>query len=402
MFEFGIDSPRIKIQDSISEDIPAVYDFVLTNPPFGSQGRITDKGILEKYTLGHNDNGALLSSQVPDILFIEKVISILKDGGKGAIVLPDGNFENPSSKYIRNYLIQNTQINAIISLPDGTFIPYGTGVKSSIVFFTKKKIRTFDYNVFFGKINHLGYTFSKHSKPLCDKDGNIIEDYTKVVDAYYDKEYDDDNFIVNISTILDNDINLSYHYYSPKINRRIQQLVGKSNTRLRDIAAAVTKKQRIDKDGLYRYIEISDINPMGCEIINCSEMLGGDLPSRASYQINENQIIVAVAGNSIGSPWNAKAIVTKEFDNCICTNGLIVLRATGCSPFLLLHFFNTEAFRIQVQKYRFGTAIPTITREDFLNIIIPNYSEEKTFQIISNMKKVFELKSEIKNLLAAE
>ena len=163
-----------------------------------------------------------------------------------------------------------------------------------------------------------------------------------------------------------------------------------------------SKKQKIDPNALYRYVEISDINSLGCEIINCSHMYGSELPSRASYKIKENQIVVAVAGNSIGSEWNAKAIVTQEFDGCICTNGLIVLNAINCSPFLLLHFFNTEAFRIQVKKYRFGTAIPTISREDFLDIIVPDYSNEKKEQIIANMKTVFKLKAEIKKLLTVE
>ncbi|MBR2508226.1 MAG: N-6 DNA methylase [Lentisphaeria bacterium] len=402
MFEFAVDSPNIKIQDSISADIPAIYDFVLTNPPFGSQGRITDKTILGKYTLGHNENGITLSSQVPDILFIEKVLSILKDGGKGAIILPDGNFENPSSKYIRNYLIQNSKIDAIISLPEGTFIPYGTGVKSSILFFTKQTFQSYDYDVFFGKINQLGYTFSKHSKTLYDASGNVMEDYSRVINAYQNQVYDDENFVINISDIIANNMNLSHHYYSPKINKHINTLIGSSTIRLRDLVTVESKKQKIDPNDLYQYVEISDINSLGCEIINCSHMYGSELPSRASYKIKENQIVVAVAGNSIGSEWNAKAIVTQEFDGCICTNGLIVLNAINCSPFLLLHFFNTEAFRIQVKKYRFGTAIPTISREDFLDIIVPDYSNEKKEQIIANMKTVFKLKAEIKKLLTVE
>lgn len=402
MFEFSIDNPNIMIQDSLTSDIPAIYDFVLTNPPFGSQGRITDKSILKKYTLGHNDSGILLTSQVPDILFIEKVISILKDGGKGAIVLPDGNFENPSCKYIRDYLISNTRIDAIVSLPDGTFIPYGTGVKSSVIFFTKTINPHLDYDVFFGKINQLGYTFSKHSKPLTNKNGEVIEDYTKVVDIYKHAKYDDENYLINISKIINHNNNLSYHLYSPQINSLIKQYVGNSSIRVGDFVSVVTKKQKTDKDTLYRYVEISDVNSAGCEIINCSELLGSELPSRASYLLKENQIIVAIAGNSIGSIWNAKAIVTKDYENCICTNGFIVLNVDGCSPYLLLHFFNTEAFRVQVRKFRFGTAIPTISREDFLSIIIPDYTEEQKENIIKNMQRAFMLKKEIKQLLIAE
>lgn len=402
MFEFAIDKPNIKIQDSISTEMPSIYDFVLTNPPFGSQGRISDKNILGKYSLGHDENGKLYGSQVPDILFVEKVVNLLKDGGRGAVVLPDGNFENPSSGYFRNYLLKNTKIDAVISLPDGTFIPYGTGVKSSIIFFTKKKNPKLDYEVFFGKINYLGYTFSKHSKPLVDKNGEIIEDYSKVLNAYKNKKYDDENFILNIKEIVANKSNFAHHYYSPAINNLIKDLVGDSHIKLRDLVVPEIKKIKIIPEQTYRYVEISDVNATGCEIINSTEILGSDLPSRASYQLKTNQIIVAVAGNAIGSVWNTKAIVTKEYENCICTNGFIVLNVKNYSPYLLLHFFNTEAFRVQVRKYRYGTAIPSIAREDFLDIIVPNYSKEKADRITQNMEKAFKLKEEVKLLLELE
>lgn len=400
MFECAIDNPNIIIKDSIASSISQKYDFVLTNPPFGSKGRIVDKKILCKYQLSHDETGKPFSSQVPDVLFVEKVINIIKDGGRAAVVLPDGNFENPSSRYFRQYLLKNVKIDAIISLPDGTFIPYGTGVKASIVFFTKESNPSLDYSVFFGKINNLGYTFSKHSKPLIDRNGCMIEDYTTVLSAYKHQKYDEDNFEINVSDIIKNNFNLSYYFYSPRIRNTIGKYVSNSNIRLSDLVVVQEKKEKFNPDAIYRYVEISDVSATGCEIINCTEMLGSDLPSRASYRIKKDEIIVAIAGNAVGTVWNTKAIVTEDYDDCICTNGFIVLRAKNVSPYLLLHFFNTEAFRAQVQKYRYGAAIPTISREDFLNIVFPLYSEDQKERIVSNMQKAFELKREIKKLLS--
>lgn len=402
MFEFARQTSNVKVQDSIATDIPAVYDFVLTNPPFGSQGRINDKSILCKFSLGHDDKGKLYSSQVPDILFVEKVLSMLKDGGRSAIVLPDGNFENPSLRYFREFLVSHCQIDAIVSLPDGTFIPYGTGVKSSIIFFTKTKSPKKNYSIFFGQINHLGYTFSKHSKVEYTEDGHILEDYSKVLDKYKSKKYDEDNFLVNIQDIIKHDFNFAYHLYSPRINKRIAELTGKNPIKLKDLVSCEVKRWKIDPSENYRYVEISDINARGCEIINCSCMQGNELPSRATYKLKKDQIIVAVAGNAIGSDWNAKAIVTDEYAGSICTNGFIVLNSKVWSPYLLLHFFNTEAFRVQVKKHRYGTAIPTITREDFLNIKVPNYPEQTRNQITHNIERAFNLKAVVKKLLSAE
>ena len=402
MFEFSKQTSNVKIQDSIATDIPAVYDFVLTNPPFGSQGRIHDKNILCKFSLGHDDKGTLYSSQVPDILFVEKVLSILKEGGRAAIVLPDGNFENPSLRYFREFLVSRCQIDAIVSLPDGTFIPYGTGVKSSILFLTKTKNPQRDYNVFFGQINHLGYTFSKHSKVIYDEEGHVLEDYSKVLDMYKSKKYDENNFLINIQEIIRHNFNFAYHLYSPRINKKIIELTGENPIKLRDLVSCELKRWKINPSEVYKYVEISDINAKGCEIISCSCMRGNDLPSRATYKLKKDQIIVAVAGNAIGSEWNAKAIVTDEYAGSICTNGFLVLNSKGWSPYLLLHFFNTEAFRIQVQKHRYGTAIPTITREDFLNIKVPNYSEKIKKQITHNIERAFQLKAIVKKLLSTE
>lgn len=402
MFEFGKNNPNIKVQDSLTSEIPQIYDYVLTNPPFGSQGRIADKSILEKYILGSGENGKPLNSQVPDILFIEKVIRILKNGGKGAIVLPDGNFENPSSRYIREFIVNNCRVDAIVSLPDGTFIPYGTGVKSSILFFTKGTNVEQNYNVFFGKINNLGYTFSKHSKTLLNKSGEVIEDYSKVLEAYKTKNYDDDNFVINVGEIIKNNYNFAYHFYSKRINKAIEQLTKNSTIRLKDLVLLETKKEKIDPDTKYKYIEISDVSSSGCEITGCSILEGSELPSRASYKLKENEVIVAIAGNAIGTIWQAKAIVPKEYDGSICTNGFMVVTSKKISPYIILHFFNSDAFRMQILKYKYGTAIPTVSRDDFLNIIVPNYSEDIILKIIQNTEKAFKLKAEAKKLLDFE
>ena len=69
-------------------------------------------------------------------------------------------------------------------------------------------------------------------------------------------------------------------------------------------------KCKIDKEKKYNYIEIADISSYTSEIINYRELLGEDLPSRASYKLNKNDLIVAVSGNSIGTKKQAKAIVT--------------------------------------------------------------------------------------------
>ena len=400
MFEFGIQKSNLFIQDTLSTPLTQQFDYVLSNPPFGSQGRITDYTVLSQYVLGKDERGKIYSSQVPDILFVEKIISILKVGGRAAIVLPDGNFENPSFDYIRHFIFANCRINAIVSLPDGSFIPYGTGVKASILFITKDSAaHNEDYDIFFGKISKIGYTFSKHSKPIYNESGEIDEDYTDVLTKYKNHQYDDFNFLVSSKDILANNYNFAYNKYCLAWKKVVEAIHSREYSKISDVCEIVTKKEKIIPDETYKYVEIGNVSTENCEIVSCSIIKGADLPSRASYRLQENDVIVAIAGNAIGTKYGAKAIVTKEFAGAICTNGFIVLRNITISPYLLLNFFNTGEFQAQVIQSKYGTAIPTISKDDFVNISFPRFDEATEERIMTVYSTAFSLKEQAKQLL---
>lgn len=118
------------------------FDIILTNPPFGSGPNkdITDVHILSKYELGR-DGGVVKNRQVPQILFLELCLRLLKPGGRLAIVLPDGILSNPKDKNyvaVRNLLRERSEIKAIIGIPQGAFNPYGSGVKPTVLLAEKK------------------------------------------------------------------------------------------------------------------------------------------------------------------------------------------------------------------------------------------------------------------------
>lgn len=398
MFEFSDCDIHYEVKDSISEDFLCSYDYILTNPPFGTQGKISDKNILSKYRLGTDETGKTIKSQVPDILFVEKVIKLLKEGGRAAIVLPDGDFENPSLKYFRQFLLDNVKIDAVVSLPDGTFIPYGTGVKSSILFLTKKKT-TSNYKVFYGKITKLGYTFSKHSRDEYLKDGHIDEDYTRIVNAYHNGIYDDYAYLTDIETIRDNDCIMSESFYSPVYSRVIADIKKGNYRPLKEVVDFNYNKIKIEKDKEYNYVEIADVNAYTSEIINSNIMPGEELPSRASYLLAKDDIIVATSGNSIGTSKQAKALVTDTYAGSICTNGFTVMTAKEISKYYLLYFFNSDVFLKQILKYKYGTAIPCIGRKDFENILVPIPDATEMEAIVERIRKAVFLRKEAFELM---
>ncbi|MCP4353943.1 MAG: N-6 DNA methylase [Desulfobacterales bacterium] len=105
-------------------------DCVITNPPFGG---------MEDSAVGADYPADVRTRETADMFLILIVKKLLKDGGRGAIVLPDGTLfgEGVKSK-IKEYLLKECNLHTIIRLPNGVFSPY-TGIKTNLLFFTKGK-----------------------------------------------------------------------------------------------------------------------------------------------------------------------------------------------------------------------------------------------------------------------
>ena len=123
------------------------FDLILTNPPFGSIVRRSEKGdgYLEQFDLrryvGRNypEDGAKPLNIRTEILFLERVHSFLKpNSGQAAVVLPDGILTNSSLQGVRHWLLANFQLLAVVSLPQTAFSHYDAGVKASIVFLRRR------------------------------------------------------------------------------------------------------------------------------------------------------------------------------------------------------------------------------------------------------------------------
>lgn len=151
------------------------FDILMTNPPFGATVKSTEKDYLDKYELGKGKK-----NQKTEILFIERCLDFLKPNGKMAIVLPDGILTNSSLQYVRDFLMEKSQILAIVSLPQFAFTHFGAGVKSSLVFVRKKKDneKTGNYPIFMAIAEHIGYDATGRKDPINDLD-KILEEYRK-------------------------------------------------------------------------------------------------------------------------------------------------------------------------------------------------------------------------------
>jgi len=153
------------------------FSVLLTNPPFGSKIPVRGEEKLKQYELAHKwklnkqtgewEKGILKDKEAPQILFIERCLQLLKDGGRMAIVLPDGIYGNNQLGYIRQWLLERARIVAIIDVPIETFMP-NTPTKTTIMILQKlpkNKIPN-DYPIFMTIAETCGH----------DRRGNIKEE----------------------------------------------------------------------------------------------------------------------------------------------------------------------------------------------------------------------------------
>lgn len=119
------------------------FDFIITNPPFGSTIRQSEQAYLKTYQLGKKEEDWLAVAARPqetrdgqstEVLFIEQDYKFLKEGGYLAIVLPDGILTNSTMQYVRTQIEDWFRIVAVVSMPQTAFMANGAGVKSSVLF----------------------------------------------------------------------------------------------------------------------------------------------------------------------------------------------------------------------------------------------------------------------------
>ncbi|MDR6448360.1 type I restriction enzyme M protein [Paraburkholderia terricola] len=114
------------------------FDVVLANPPFA--GEIKDRKMLARYELAKPALKRAGDDKAPkeerDVLFIERILKMLKPGGRAAIVLPQGKFNNSSLAFIREWILKKARLLAVVGLHPNTFKPH-TGTKTSVLFVQK-------------------------------------------------------------------------------------------------------------------------------------------------------------------------------------------------------------------------------------------------------------------------
>lgn len=174
------------------------------------------------------------------------------------------------------------------------------------------------------------------------------------------------------------------NFYQKKYRTTIEKL-GDNKVELGELVKI--SKRRYQTGDINKYIEISSINNSFGTIDEVEELRPEEIPTSAKHQVKEGDILVSL----VRPTRKAISIVTKEYDNAICTGGFAVLQSKGKVPVeFLTAVLRTNFAGIQFERYCTGSTYPTINENDVVKIFIPQYSEKQINKITEKYRRIIE------------
>ncbi|MHA1508599.1 MAG: N-6 DNA methylase [Promethearchaeota archaeon] len=413
------------------------FDSILTNPPFGAKIPINNQQLLTEYEFGHiwkNIDGnwqkqvKIVKQQPPQILFIERCVQLLKDGGKLGIVLPEGIFGNPSDRYIWEFLKSNGKILGIVSLDQNTFQPY-TCNKTSILFFQKLKDIPDDYKIDFAIINNVGhdkdgktqYFLNKDGTKKLDKDKNpIIND--DLIDLHIKlKNSEDFNyqkeqklFKINSSHVKNNIMIPSYYI---GVEKPLKALENNEDFQLISIRDLITKKiiYTKNRDFLPRGVEIgssvyglgsipfvrtSDINNWEIDLDShkkTSEEVYNQFKTKQKIEVGDILLVKDGGPNLIGKTAYITELDTRIIIQSHIFQIKILENKENIDSYLILHLLNLDIIQKQIRAITFVQGTISTIGNRILDVKLPFPTNlSKRINISNYIKEIIKNKTEIR------
>lgn len=211
----NVEKPKIQYMDSLSKsnEERAKYSLILTRPPF--------TGSLDFETVSE-DILRMTNTKNMEILFLALVLLMLKNGGRGAVIVPDVLLFNNSeaNQAIRKIIVDENKLHGVISLPSGIFKPY-SGVSSAILLFTKTGGMGGTEEVWFYDMTADGYSLDSKRTPIKQNDIPEIIRRFKHLEGEHLRERTESSFMVPVEEIRQNDYDLSVNRYKKIIYEQV-------------------------------------------------------------------------------------------------------------------------------------------------------------------------------------
>ncbi len=215
----GVDNPDIHYQDTLSNSFPEKFgkqatggfDVILANPPF--------KGSLDEGDV-HPTLTQAVKTKKTELLFLALILRMLKKGGRSATIVPDGVLFGSSKAHtaLRELLVKDNQLEAVISLPSGVFKPYA-GVSTAIVVFTKGGKTD---HVFFYDVGADGFSLDDKRDPISENDLPDALARWRKKNAKKDTDRTAKHFMVPLKEIEEKAFDLSINRYKEAKHQEVK------------------------------------------------------------------------------------------------------------------------------------------------------------------------------------
>lgn len=207
MLLHGVENPDIRYKDSLEQahsEENEKYSLILANPPFA--------GSLD-YESTAKDLLQIVKTKKTELLFLALFLRLLQNGGRAAVIVPDGVLFGSSKahKALRQILVEDQKLDAIVSMPSGVFKPYA-GVSTAVLFFTKTNSGGTDH-VWFYDMQSDGFSLDDKRTQLEKSDLPDILQRWKNRSEEKDRKRTEQSFLVPKSEIAANDYDLSINRY---------------------------------------------------------------------------------------------------------------------------------------------------------------------------------------------
>lgn len=405
------------------------FDVVLTNPPFGAKIPVVGDSLLRQYELGriwNEKNGnwfrtkSLQDKQPPQILFIERCLQLLKDGGRMGIILPEGIFGNPSERHVWEFINENASVLGVVSLSQETFQP-STHTKTSILFLEKTKSPK--KQIFMAIAKAIGhdkngketYRFKSNGLPVFDEQGDkILDDDLPEITS---------NFQIHSNGGLKNYSHLGFElerektdthifipeYYNPEIELELKRLEDSGKYKLVSVGELVKQKiieirrgneigSRFYGTGLVSFVRTTDIvnweiklDPIKAVSEEVFEQYKKIQDIKANDILFVNDGTFLIGRTAMVSPLDEKIIIQSHLKK------IRVLQTNILSPFYLFYLLNTKIFKKQIEAKTFVQATISTIGNRLQEIILPILADEKEIKKIEvEIREIIEQKCRLR------
>jgi type I restriction enzyme M protein len=397
------------------------FSVLLTNPPFGKDIKIVGEDKLKQYDLAYNwkksagqyeKTNKLKDEETPQIIFIERSLQLLKDGGKMGIVLPETFFHAPNSKYVLEYMQKNNNITWIIDIPHNTFRPHNNA-KCVIIILEKNTVQKPVINMAVAEEmghNHQGkeiYRWNYETKAI--NENELWDDIPLILNEFKKNKFTKYCFKTDYRECVANNVFVPRYYWKNRTNE-IEQIAKNDNLLLLPIKQLIDEKVITFFDGHgsppaeykgmgeYPYIRVKDI--VNWEIYKdpTAKIPEGiyKLYQDDKKQLRKKDIVYVRRGSyrigsvAMVSPYDIDVVLTRE---------ILVLRVADeknkydITPYYLLYLLSHALTSMQsFNKVLIETTLPNIA-DRWQEIKLPVSKDEAERKNISGkIKSVIESK----------